>query len=121
MSVIDAEGNVQTIGRNSAPCIRPLAHPPKFLLGPVSMTVAHDMMALLGAMLLISVWDWSAFTIFSPIIGHVVLVAIGLREPQIDNLIMARYGSFGLKIPSPTRGQKDRQREEVVWTLNASA
>ena len=29
MSVIDDEGNVQVIARQSAPCIRPLATPPK--------------------------------------------------------------------------------------------
>ena len=29
MSVIDDEGNVQVIARQSAPCIRPLASPPK--------------------------------------------------------------------------------------------
>ena len=100
------ESGQTKIGRNFAPTIRPLAKPEQFLLAPMMCGVLADMTGMLAAMLAITQLNWPGFMLLAPMMIHGLLIVVGLREPQIDNLLRTKLATKCARAPS--RAQRER-------------
>ena len=93
------------VGRNFAPTIRPLARPEQFLLAPMMCGVLTDMSTMLIALIMITKFNWPGMVLLTPLLTHCALILVGLREPQIDNLLRAKMATKCA--PGPSRTQHD--------------
>ena len=101
-----SEDGSKEIGRNYAPTLRAMAKPEQFMLAPAMCAVMTDMAFLLLAMALTTQFNWPGFILFLPIITHLALVLIGLREPQIDYLLRCKLATP--RPAAPSRTQRER-------------
>lgn len=93
--------------RERALCVRALAMPPKFGLAPFYTTVALDGAVLLGGGVYSVTAGSSALILICVMVTHLVMILVGLAEPQTDALLWSKMGRM---MSGKARGMSRTQR-----------
>lgn len=96
----------ETWGPESVPTFPTVARPDRWIFAPVTLGVLLDGITVAMCVFSLIALGANGFVLFSIPVVHFVAVSIGIREPQIDNLIKARVGMP--HFPRPQAHQRAR-------------
>jgi len=101
--------------RRSIPVFNSVAAPIRFVYAPAHLAMIADGFTVVLSIFVMVATGGAGLILFSVVGVHVVMVMVGAREPQIDNLMRAWFEK-----PRPRRARvwQRRRHGKCKWVLS---
>ena len=106
---------IEGLNRSAVPVYRKVAMPPRFIFAPAALGMVVDGVAIVGCLVVMLATGGAGLVLFLVVGVHMVLAALGAREPQIDNLVKAWFEKP--RVGAPREGQRSRS-PGAKWVLS---